>query len=115
MVYAVEDFSRAVDAIDTGTDQKSAHEIECLNNKLRILERTFIDSPGILAGNLFRNQSTRISKHVIFGVNTDDVNVGSRFTVLKQALTNVSPLAQPLVSSLAYRIRSATSVLKDSW
>lgn len=89
--------------------------IECLNNKLRILERTFIDSPGILAGNLFRNQSTRISKHVIFGVNTDDVNVGSRFTVLKQALTNVSPLAQPLVSSLAYRIRSATSVLKDSW
>lgn len=81
-----------------------------------LLERTFIDSPGILAGNLYKNHSwaTHMSKHVVFGISVDDVNVGSRFTALKQALVTASSLAAPLVASLAYHLRAATQVLTSA-
>ncbi|XP_077537638.1 N-acetylated-alpha-linked acidic dipeptidase 2-like isoform X3 [Haemaphysalis longicornis] len=116
LVSAVESFSRAADAVEEEMRGKNKNGFKDINNKLMLLERTFIDSPGILAGNLYKNHSwaTHMSKHVVFGVSVDDVNVGSRFTALKQALVTASSLAAPLVASLAYHLRAATQVLTSA-
>lgn len=116
LVSAVEGFSKAADVVEEEMRETSKNGVRDLNNKLMLLERTFIDSPGILAGNLYRNHSwtSFMSKHVVFGISVDDVNVGSRFTALKQALVTASSLAAPLIASLAYHIRAATYVLTSA-
>uniref|UniRef100_A0A131YVF7 N acetylated alpha linked acidic dipeptidase like protein like n=1 Tax=Rhipicephalus appendiculatus TaxID=34631 RepID=A0A131YVF7_RHIAP len=114
LVSAVESFSKAADAVEQ--ERHSSKPYRNLNNKLMLLERVFIDSPGILAGNMYRNHTwgTYLSKHVVFGVSFDDANVGSRFTALKRALVDASSLATPLMASLTYRIRAAADILMDS-
>ncbi|XP_037499757.1 N-acetylated-alpha-linked acidic dipeptidase 2 [Rhipicephalus sanguineus] len=114
LVSAVESFSKAADAVEQ--ERHNSKTFRNLNNKLMLLERAFIDSPGILAGNMYSNHTwgSYSSKHVVFGVSFDDANVGSRFTALKRALVDASPLATPLMASLTYRIRAAADVLKDS-
>lgn len=114
LVSAVESFSQAADAVER--ERQNSKTFRNLNNKLMLLERAFIDSPGILAGNMYRNHTwgTYLSKHVVFGVSFDDSNVGSRFTALKKALVDASPLATPLMASLTYHIRAAADILVDS-
>ncbi|KAH6925795.1 hypothetical protein HPB50_010070 [Hyalomma asiaticum] len=114
LVSAVESFSKAADAVEQERHSSKTHR--SLNNKLMLLERVFIDSPGILAGNMYGNHTwaSYLSKHVVFGVSFDDSNVGSRFTALKRALVDASSLAAPLMASLTYRIRAAADVLMDA-
>ncbi|KAK8766235.1 hypothetical protein V5799_006983 [Amblyomma americanum] len=111
LVAAVEGFSKAADAVEQERHHSKDHRN--FNNKLMLLERAFIDSPGILAGGMYRNHTwaTYMSKHVVFGISFDDANVGSRFTALKQALVGSSSLATPLIASLAHHIRAATDIL----
>lgn len=111
LVSAVESFSKAADAVEQ--ERHDSKTYRNLNNKLMLLERVFIDSPGILAGNMYENHTwgSYLSKHVVFGVSFDDSNVGSRFTALKRALVDASSLAVPLMASLTYRIRAAADIL----
>lgn len=114
LVSAVESFSRAADAVEQ--ERRHSKSFRNINNKLMLLERVFIDSPGILAGSIYRNHTwaSYLSKHVVFGISFDDVNVGSRFTALKRALVDASSLAAPLMASLTYRIRAAADILMDA-
>lgn len=114
LVKAVQEFSRAADHLDRQRQEEFGKETRNINNKLMLVERAFIDSPGILAGNIFRNQSAYLSKHVVFGISANDVNLGTRFTAVKDALVRNSSLVVPLVASLTHHIRMATSVLADS-
>ncbi|KAM7288339.1 N-acetylated-alpha-linked acidic dipeptidase 2 [Ixodes scapularis] len=113
LVKAVREFSKAADTIDQQRLQQSGEGTRNINNKLMLVERAFIDIPGILAGNIFRNQPSQMSKHVVFGISANDVNVGTRFTAVKEALVSNSSLVAPLVASLAHHIRMATSILVD--
>lgn len=114
LVSAVESFSKAADAVEQ--ERHSSKTYRSLNNKLMLLERVFIDSPGILAGNMYGNHTwaSYLSKHVVFGVSFDDSNVGSRFTALKRALVDASSLAAPLMASLTYRVMAAADILMDA-
>ncbi|CAN7937794.1 unnamed protein product [Ixodes hexagonus] len=114
LVKAAQEFSKAADNVDWRRQEQSPKETRNINNKLMLVERAFIDSPGILAGNVFRNQPTYMSKHVVFGISANDINVGTRFTAVKEALVSNSTLVAPLVASLVYRIRMATSLLADT-